>query len=93
MNTKIKIILPVLAGVAMLSVVVGSGFATALVPPNHTDYSYKHAVCLGKVLGLARIGIVRDAPGYYSAIDACMNTVTSSSIYWGYLTGRNVNSH
>jgi hypothetical protein len=35
MNKRIKIALAVLAGVAMLSVVVSSGFATALVSPGH----------------------------------------------------------
>jgi hypothetical protein len=41
----------------------------------------KRDLCIPKVTGLAHFGYIRSAAAYYTAINACVQTNTDSSIY------------
>ena len=80
MEKKIRITLAVLATMASLSVVLGVGFATAL-SPDYNSGSYKHAVCLEKVLDFAQKGLIRDTGGFTGSIYECTHMKSANSIY------------
>ena len=76
-NKIITITLTIIAIVALLSVVLGIGFATALSPYD----SYKHVVCMGKVLDFAQKGVIRDAGGFSGSSYECVHMKYAGSIY------------
>ena len=80
MEKKIRITLTILATVASLSAVLGVGFATALSADYNSD-SYKHTVCLGKVLDFAQKGLIRDTGGFTGGIYECTHMKSANSIY------------
>jgi hypothetical protein len=80
MEKKIRLTLAVLATVASLSVVLGVGFATAL-SPDYNSGSYRHTVCLGKVLDFAQKGLIRDTGGFTGSIYECTHMNSANSIY------------
>jgi hypothetical protein len=80
MEKKIRITLTILVTVASLSVIVGVGFATAL-SPDYNSGSYRHTVCLGKVLDFAQRGSVSDIGGFSGGIYECMHMKSTNSIY------------
>jgi hypothetical protein len=77
MEKKIRITLTIIAIVALLSVILGIGFATVLLPYN----SYKHVVCMGKVLDFAQKGVIRDAGGFSGSSYECVHMKYTGSIY------------
>ena len=77
MEKKIRITLTIIAIVALLSIVLGTGFATLLLPYN----SYKHVVCMGKVLDFAQKGVIRDAGGFSGSSYECVHMKYTGSIY------------
>ena len=77
MEKKIRITLTIIAIVALLSIVLGTGFATVLLPYN----SYKHVVCMGKVLDFAQKGVIRDAGGFSGGSYECVHMKYTGSIY------------
>jgi hypothetical protein len=80
MEKKIRITQTILASVASLSAVLGVGFATA-VSPDYNSGSYKHDVCLVKVLDFAQKGLIRDVGGFSGGIYECMHMKSANSIY------------
>lgn len=78
MEKKIRVTLTILATVALLSILLGIGFATALSP----DYnSYKQSACTGKILDFVQKGVIRDAGGFSGSIYECVHMKYANSIY------------
>jgi hypothetical protein len=81
MDKKIRRTLTILVTVVFLSVVLlGVGFATGLSSYYGSDI-HKQAACLGKVLGFAQKGIVRDIGGFNGGISECSQIQWYGSIY------------
>jgi hypothetical protein len=79
---KITRTLTILVPVVSLSVVfLGVSLATGLSSYYHGDDLYKKAACLGKVLGLAQKGMIRDGGGFNGGIFECSQIQWSGSIY------------
>jgi hypothetical protein len=82
MGKKIRRTLTILVTVVSLSVILlGVGLATGLSSYYNSSDLYKQAVCLGKVLGFAQKGIIRDIGGFHGAIVECSQIRWSGSIY------------
>ena len=78
MEKKIRVTLTILTTVTSLSVVLGIGFAAAL----SSDYgSYKHTVCMEKVLDFAQKAVIREAGGFSGSIYECTHMKYVNSIY------------
>jgi hypothetical protein len=67
--------------VSLSVVLLGVGVAAGLSSYYSSGDLYKQAVCLGKVLGFAQKGIIRDAGGFHGAIFECSQIRWSGSIY------------
>jgi hypothetical protein len=83
MDKKIRRILTILVTIVSLSVVLlGVGLATGLSSYYYNSGDlYKQTACLGKVLGFAQKGIIRDVGGFNGAIFECLQIRWSGSIY------------
>jgi hypothetical protein len=73
----------ILVTVVSLSVVLlGVGLATGLSSYYYNSGDlYKQAACLGKVLGFAQKGIIRDIGGFNGGMSECLQIQWSGSIY------------
>jgi hypothetical protein len=82
-KTTKRITLTIVVTIVSLSVVfLGASLATGL-----SSYYYfssdihKQVACLGKVLGFAQQGIIRDIGGFNGAMSECLQIKWSGSIY------------
>lgn len=80
-----KITLLTLLLAVSLSIAIEIGLATTF-PHGYasTTDSYKHSLCVTKVLDLSQKGVIRDAGGFNGAIYECVQMNSVNSIY-GYV--------
>jgi hypothetical protein len=79
MDNKIKRAMTIIVTIVSLSVVLlGMSLATGLTSDGDL---YKKTACLGKVLGFAQQGIIRDMGGFNGAMSECVQIQWSGSIY------------
>jgi hypothetical protein len=67
--------------VSLSVVLLGVSLATGLPSYYYGDDLYKKAACLGKVLGFAQRGIIRDGGRFNGGIFECSHIQWSGSIY------------
>ena len=84
---KRKITLAILIVAVSLSIAIEIGFASSLQQGYAiTADSYKHTLCIGKVLELSQKGIIRDVGGFNGGIYECMHMKSAKSIYGDVLS-------
>jgi hypothetical protein len=82
MDRKIRRTLTILVTIVSVSaVLLGVSLAAGLSPYYNSGDVFKQAACLGKVLGFAEKGIIRDVGGFHGAIYECSHIGWSGSIY------------
>lgn len=84
---KRRITLAILIVAVSLSIAIEIGFASSLQQGYAiTADSYKHTLCIGKVLELSQKGIIRDVGGFNGGIYECMHMKSANSIYGDVLS-------
>lgn len=79
MDKKIKGAMTIIVTiVSLLVVLVGMSLATGLSSGGDL---YKQTACLGKVLGFAQKGVIRDVGGFNGGRSECVQIQWSGSIY------------
>jgi hypothetical protein len=82
-----KIALVALLLAVSLSVAIEIGIAASFSQGYAlTTISYKHSLCITKVLDLSQKGVIRDAGGFDGAINECVQMTSANSIYGSVLS-------